>query len=149
MMINIKIFVSSLFFLFSALVVRAQECTLDIGGKNSEILIKVFQLNEVQITQMNAWSAELAETNKVVEDEIQKLFDSHPQSTPDELTTLAEKYKALQSKIVNASREVDKKLLTIFNERQYDRYLQLCAEAIRLPIKVIPIGVRDSLVVHE
>ena len=149
MMINIKIFVSSLFFLFSALVVRAQECTLDIGGKNSEILIKVFQLNEVQITQMNAWSAELAETNKVVEDEIQKLFDSHPQSTPDELTTLAEKYKALQSKIVNASREVDKKLLTIFNERQYDRYLQLCAEAIRLPIKVIPIGVRDSLVVPE
>lgn len=127
----------------------AQECTLDIGGKNSEILIKIFQLKESQITQMETWSAELAAANKAVEDDIQKLFDSHPQSTPEELATLAEKYNTLQKKMVSASREADKKLLIIFNARQYDRYLQLCNEAIRLPIKVIPIGVSDSLVDPE
>lgn len=146
---NLKAFVSVLFFSFYALITCAQECTLDIGGKNSEILIKVFQLNETQHAQMATWSAELAVANKIVEDDIQKLFDSHPQSTPDELTTLAGKYKTLQNKIVSASREADKKLLTIFNERQYERYLQLCNEAVRLPIEVIPIGVRDSIVEPE
>lgn len=146
---NIKVVVSVLFFVLYTLVISAQECTLDIGGKNPEILIKVFQLNDDQVTQMETWGAELAIANKVVEDDIQELFDTHPQSTPTELTTLAEKYKALQNKIVSASREADKKLLTIFNERQYERYLQLCSEAIRIPIKVIPIGVRDSIVVPE
>ncbi len=140
---------SVLFFSFFSFWGSAQDCTLDIGGKNSEILVKAFQLNEVQIQKMEAWSAELAVTNKAVEDDIQKLFDTHPQSTPEELTTLAEKYKTLQQKMVNASRETDKRLLTIFNELQYKRYLQLCTEAIRRPIKVMPVGVRDSIVDPE
>lgn len=131
------------------LVGSAQECTLDIGGKNSETLINVFQLKESQITQMKTLSAELALANIALENDIQKLFDTHPQSTPEELATLAAKYNALQNKMVSASREADKKLLIIFNKRQYDRYLQLCNEAIRLPIKVIPIGVKDSLVDPE
>lgn len=144
-----KTLVTVLVFSLFTLGGSAQECTLDIGGKNPEILIKVFQLKEAQITQMETWRAEFAAANKAVEDDIQKLFDSHPQSTTEELTTLAEKYSALQNKILKASREADKKLLTIFNERQYERYLQLCTEAIRLPIKVIPIGVMDSIVDPE
>ena len=126
-----------------------RRCTLDIGGKNTETLIKVFQLNEAQIAEMETWSTELAVANKVLEEDIQKLFDSHPQSNPEELTTLAEKYRVLQSKMVNASREADEKLLTIFNERQYERYLQLCSEALRRPIRVVPIGIKDSIVNPE
>ena len=145
----LKAFVSVLFFSFYALIGSAQECTLDIGGKNTETLIKVFQLNEAQIAEMETWSTELAVANKVLEEDIQKLFDSHPQSNPEELTTLAEKYRVLQSKMVNASREADEKLLTIFNERQYERYLQLCSEALRRPIRVVPIGIKDSIVNPE
>lgn len=145
----VKAFVSVLFFSLCAFSGIAQDCTLDIGGKNAETLIKVFQLNETQIGQMESWSAEMAISNKSIEDDIQKLFDSQPQSTPEELTILAEKYRGLQQKMVSASYEVDKKLLTIFNEKQYERYLQLCNEAIRVPIKVIPIGVRDSTVTPE
>ncbi|GAB5475255.1 MAG: hypothetical protein Mars2KO_33540 [Maribacter sp.] len=128
---------------------NAQECTLDIGGKNTETLIKVFQLNDTQIAQMETWSAELTIQNKETEDAIQKLFDSHPQSSHEELLTLANKYKALQQKIVDASWEADKKLLTVFNDKQYERYLQLCMEAVRRPIKVVPTGVRDSIVDPE
>ena len=145
----VKAFVLVLFFSFFSFWGSAQDCTPDIGGKKSEILVKAFQLNEAQIEQMQAWSAELAVTNKAMEDDIKKLFDTHPQSTPEELTTLAEKYKVLQQKMINASREADKRLLTIFNELQYERYLQLCSEAIRRPIKVIPTGVRDSIVDPE
>ena len=145
----VKAFVSVLFFVFYSFLGNAQECTLDIGGKNTETLIKVFQLNETQIAQMETLGAELKVSNKALEDTIQKLFDEHPQSTPEELTTLAEKYRALQSKMVSASREADKKLLTLFNERQYDRYLELCNEAIRRPIQVVPIGVRDSIIDPE
>lgn len=145
----LKAFLPVLFFSFFTYVGSAQDCTLDIGGKNAEMVIKVFQLNESQIAQMEAWSAELAITNKAIEDDIQKMFDSEPQSSPEELTKLAEKYRALKSKMVLNSREADKKLLETFNEKQYERYLQLCNEAIRTPIKVIPIGVRDSIVTPE
>ncbi|TMM53229.1 hypothetical protein FEE95_19365 [Maribacter algarum] len=125
---------------------NAQDCTLDVGGKNSEMLIKVFQMNAEQITKMEALRAELQIETKVVEDEIQKLFDNHPQSTPDELTTLSEKYKVLQQKIVLASKATDKMLLSSFNEKQYNRYLELCYEAIRKPIKVTPAVLKDSIV---
>lgn len=145
----LRAFIPVLVFLCSVQMANAQECTLDIGGKNTETLIKVFQLNDTQISQMETWSAELELQNKETEDAIQKLFDSHPQSTPEELLTLANKYKTLQQKIVDASWEADKKLLTIFNDKQYERYLQLCMEAVRRPIKVVPTGVRDSIVDPE
>ncbi len=142
---NVKAFVSVLFFSSFAFLGSAQDCTLDIGGKNTETLIEVFQLNEAQIAQMETLSSTLALTNKALEDDIQKLFDSHPQSTTEELTMLADKYRVLQQKMVNASWEADKRFLMIFNERQYERYLQLCNEAVRLPIKVIPKGIKDSI----
>lgn len=128
---------------------NAQDCTLDVGGKNSDILVKVFQMNAEQMGKMETLKAELGVETKVVEDEIQKLFDNHPQSTPDELATLSKKYKVFQEKIVMASRAADKTLLSSFNEKQYDRYLELCYEAVRKPIKVMPVSLNDSLVAPE
>ncbi|MFK7813919.1 MAG: hypothetical protein AB8B59_15595 [Maribacter sp.] len=128
---------------------NAQDCTLDIGGKNTDILIRVFQMNADQINKMETLRAELDIETKIIEDEIQKLFDNHPQSTPDELTTLANKYKVMQEKIVMASRATDKLLLTEFNEKQYDRYLELCYEAVRKPIKVVPVTLKDTIIDPE
>jgi len=124
---------------------NAQDCTLDVGGKNSDMLIKIFQMNEAQISDMEALRAELEIETKVIEDEIQKLFDNHPQSTPEELTTLSNKYKVLQQKIVMASKATDKMLLSTFNEKQYERYVELCYEAIRKPLKVVPVSLKDTL----
>jgi len=127
----------------------AQDCTLDVGGKNTETLIKVFQMNEAQISKMEALRAELEIETKIIEDEIQKLFDNHPQSSTEELTTLSNKYKVFQEKIVQAAKATDKMLLSSFNEKQYDRYLELCYEAIRKPIKVVPVVLKDTVVTPE
>lgn len=127
---------------FSAI---AQNCTLDIGGKNIDLIVTVFQLNEAQVSTMEQLRAELEIKAKSVEADIQKLFEQHPQSTPEELTTLAGKYKVLQQELVAASFSSDKKLLATFNEKQYQRYFSLCNEALRDPIRVIPIQIGDSI----
>jgi len=143
---NLKIVVSFIVVLIISNCGFGQDCTLDVGGKNSDILIKVFQMNEEQVTKMETLRAELDIETKGIEDEIQKLFDNHPQSTPEELTTLSNKYKVFQEKIVLASAAADKMLLSTFNEKQYDRYLELCHEAIRKPIKVVPVSLKDTIV---
>lgn len=118
---------------------QALECTLDIGGKNAENVAEIFQLNEGQKSQMEELRAEYSIAYKTFEEQTQKLLDEHPQSTTDELTTLANKYRALQEKITEASQAIDKKLLASFNQRQYDFYLSLCHEAFRRPIEVTPV----------
>ncbi len=130
--------------LFVSSFIIAQECTLDIGGKNGTMVIDIFQLNEKQQTVMEELRGELEITTKSLEDEIQKLFASHPQGTEAELITLSDKYKILKEKLVSASRESDKKLLETFNQKQYERYKSLCYEAVREPIKITPISYKDS-----
>lgn len=118
---------------------QALECTLDIGGKNADNVAEIFQLNEGQKSQMEELRANYAIAYLTFEEESQKLLDEHPQSTSDELTTLAGKYRALQEKITADSREIDKKLLSSFNQKQYGLYLSLCHEAFRRPIEVTPV----------
>ncbi len=115
------------------------ECTLDIGGRNSENVSDIFQLNEGQKSQMEVLREEYSIAYTTFEEQSQKLLDEHPQSTTDELTTLAGKYRALQEKIMEVSRTIDKKMLSSFNQRQYDLYLSLCHEAFRRPIEVTPV----------
>jgi hypothetical protein len=118
---------------------QVNECVLDIGGKNSEFVTEIFQLNEAQLLQMEELRAEYSMTYKAIDDQMQKLLSEHPQSTSEELLTMADKYKVLQNKIVMASRQIDEKLLTSFNQRQYGLYLSLCHEAFRTPIEVTPL----------
>jgi len=147
--ISFKSYLVFLLVLLSTMVLSAQDCTLDVGGKNTETLIRIFQLNGPQISQMETLQAELSVETKTIEEAIQKLFDTQPQSTPEELTTLTDKYKVLKEKMVNASAATDKKLLELFNEKQYERYVALCNEAFRRPIKVVPQVLQDSLVSPE
>lgn len=115
---------------------QQQDCTLGIGGKDTETIVEVFQINEEQKTQMNTWIQELTEKNKVIEEEIKTLLENHPQSTQDDLITLAAKYKVLKDQIVSVSKMYDIKLLSIFNDKQYQRYVDLCREALRDPMMV-------------
>jgi hypothetical protein len=127
---------------------NAQDCTLDIGGKNSETIVKIFQLNEQQLTTMEALRGDLEIERKSVEEQIEKLLAEHPQSKEEDLIVLADKYKVLQQKLVNISKAGDKKLLETFNSRQYERYLELCNEAIRRPIVVTPKNYEPSIDDH-
>ncbi len=121
-----------------AFTTSAQECILGIGGKDAETLVKVFQMNEEQSQKLETLRAELEVETRLIEDEIKLLFDTHPQSTPEELTTLADKYKKLEAKMARTSYSYDKKLLQIFNAKQYERYSSLCKEASRTPIALDP-----------
>jgi len=125
--------------------VQAQNCTLDIDGKNAETIVTVFQLNEAQMATMETLQRLLAVETGHLEEQIEKLLAEHPQSTQEELIKLAEKYKVLLQEIVTVSYESDKKLLSEFNAKQYERYLQLCRATIRRPIAVVPKVYNDSI----
>ncbi|MFT6837259.1 MAG: peptidoglycan hydrolase CwlO-like protein [Sediminicola sp.] len=128
-----KVFVV-IFFLFSLGI--AQECTLGIGGRDAETIIQVFQLNEEQVAIMNELRSALDLETSPIEEQIKQLLETHPQSTPEELTELAVKFKVLESKIVQISRSYDQRLLALFNQKQFQRYVELCHEVVRTPLKI-------------
>lgn len=129
-----------LVFFLSALFANAQDrdCMLGLGGSASETIIQVFQLNKEQIQKMNEWTAELKLSNKIYQDEITLLFDTHPQSKTEDLEALATKYKVLKDRVLANAKEYDMRLLELFNPKQYDRYLELCAAANRIPFQIVP-----------
>lgn len=134
-----------LFVSLSLFKLNAQNCALDIGGKNTETIISVFQLNEAQVATLETLRGELHMETKNLGEQIEKLLAEQPQSTEEELIKLADKYKVLQQRIVTASYESDKKLLSEFNRKQYERYLELCKTAIRSPITISPKIYNDSI----
>jgi hypothetical protein len=113
---------------------QSEDCTLGIGGKDTETIIEVFQLSEEQLTQMKGWIQELNKSNEVIEEQIDILLEKHPQSNEEELLELAEKFKVLRAQIVANSKICDQKLVGILNEKQYMRYSSLCEEAFRRPL---------------
>ena len=123
--------------LHSNLYPQVSDCTLDIGGKDSGLIIEIFQLNEEQQEQLQLWVSELESQSDVLEEDIQKLLDHHPQSTEADLLNLAGKYAALKDQLVALSLQYDQKLLGIFNEKQYSYYKELCEEAVRRPLNPI------------
>ncbi len=113
---------------------QIDDCSLDVGGKNTEVLIQVFQLNEDHQSKLETWTAELELQSRVIEDEISQLLEHHPQSTEADLLNLSEKYAKLKDKLFLLSLQYDQKLLGVFNEKQYKFYTELCREAFRRPL---------------
>ncbi len=140
MIIPVKHIVFFFFFgmLIFSLNAQDRDCMLGLGGSSAETIIQVFQLNEEQIEKMDEWTAELKLSNKVYQEEITQLFDTHPQSKTEDLEALATKYKVLKDQVLANTKEYDRRLLKLFNPKQYDRYLELCATANRIPFQVIP-----------
>lgn len=131
-----------MFFALSVTMAHAQvkDCTLGIGGKDADVIIRVFQLNDEQQQKMQLWEGELAQYHKIMGDSIRTLFDTHPQKTMEDLQALANKYRAFRDKIETTSSLYDQKLLATFNQRQYEKYAALCREALRMPMPAYPEG---------
>ncbi|MBT8179262.1 MAG: hypothetical protein HKP60_09110 [Eudoraea sp.] len=110
------------------------DCTLGLGGKDTEVIIKVFHLNEEQKSQLDMWVAEYQLSSRLIQEEVDQLLESHPQKTPEDLEKLAVKYNTLKTKLFNISRAYDQQLIALFDQRQYGVYLELCNEVNRKPI---------------
>lgn len=134
-----RIIYLTLLFFASTLVVMGQDrdCMLGLGGTASETIIQVFQLNKEQISKMDQWKAALGQDNKIVQDEITQLFDTDGQSSEEALQEMATTYRGLKDKVIENSKAYDRKLLNIFNEKQYQRYIALCKEARRIPMTIL------------
>ena len=133
-----KIFFFFIGMLVFSLSAQDRDCMLGLGGSSAETIIQVFQLNKEQIQKMDEWTAELKLSNKVYQEEITQLFDTHPQSKTEDLEALATKYKVLKDQVLANTKDYDRRLLMLFNPKQYDRDLELCATANRIPFQVIP-----------
>ena len=118
---------------------QLNDCSLDIGGQDADVLITVFQLNEKQQTHLESWRGELSVQLRTIEEDISQLLDNHPQSTEADLFNLSEKYAKLKDQLVALSIEYDQKMLGTFNPKQYAFYTELCKEALRRPLVPIPL----------
>jgi hypothetical protein len=134
-----KVFFSLVFVVGFWLSAEAQqECSLAIGATESDTIIQIFQLKEEQITNLEEFKAALEIETRLLDEERKNLFENHPQSTPEELMALGEKYKVLEERMKQVFRKYDLKLLALFNEKQYLRYVALCQEVSRQPLVVAP-----------
>lgn len=123
--------------LFFGLTIYAQEdCLLGLGGMDDEAIISVFQLNEEQEEQMRNWSAELKVRNAVFKDRANYLLKRHAQSSPEDLISVSFKYKDLLDSMRQNVRMLDKRLLSIFNDNQYNLYIELCTQLTLRPIYI-------------
>lgn len=112
----------------------AQMCILNVGSENSDQIKQVFQLNEDQIVALEASKLILNQEIAVLQEQVQELIKNHPQSNPDELMVFAKKHKDLEDQMFSLTIAYDQKLISLFNEKQYERYLLLCTKANRTPI---------------
>ena len=78
--------------------------------------------------------------------ELVNIKDSHPQSSVTELRQLADKYKGVMDSLGKVQATTDKKMLALFNPKQYELYQSLCKEAYRSPYIVTPTMYTDSIV---
>lgn len=124
-------------FLISGFCASAQmDCILGVGGPDEEIIAQVFQLNDEQREKLKSWSAELKVRNEILSDQAEFLMKQNEESSPEVLMTVSQKYRAIQDSMEQNVRMMDKRLLTIFNNKQYQYYIKLCGELSLRPIHV-------------
>jgi len=94
-------YTTSIFVFLTSMYVFSQDCTLDIGGGgNTEQLTSVFQLSTKQLTALDSLQGVYTLKEKALQQEIELLLEKHPQSTPKELTILAEKFGVLEQRLL-------------------------------------------------
>lgn len=113
-----------------------EECILGIGGQDDEVIEEVFQLNDDQKEKMKNWGAELKIRNEILKDQAGYLLKKSEQSSPEDLIAMSYKYKDILDSMKQNVRMLDKRLLSIFNDKQYNFYLELCNQLSLLPIYV-------------
>ena len=121
------------------------DCILGVGLTSDSIISDVFQLNKMQHEKLVSFSAELKYRNDLLNNELQNVKSRHPQSNVKELSQLADKYKSVMDSMTQVQTMIDKRMLTLFNSKQYELYRNLCKEASRSPLIVIPTVYSDSI----
>ncbi|WP_343485729.1 hypothetical protein [Allomuricauda sp. d1] len=111
-----------------------EDCYLGLGGKNDSTIISVFQLNEFQIEQMKNWGAELNYRNGFLRDRANYLLKKHAQDSPEDLIEMSYEYQKLMDSMKSNMRMLDQRLLSLFNDNQYNLYVKLCHQVSRSPI---------------
>ncbi|WP_281542691.1 hypothetical protein [Maribacter aestuarii] len=140
----------SLMFVFISSVAMAQaDCVLGVGLTDDATLIEVFQMNGMQQEKLANLGAELKYRNELLNDQLENVMKRHPQSNATELRQLADKYKGVVDSMAIIQTMIDKRVLALFNEKQYELYLSLCAEASRSPFIVVPAVYNDSIPVKN
>lgn len=125
---------------------RAQaDCVLGVGLSEDTTLIAVFQLNAFQKEQLVNFSAELKYRNDLLATKLDNIRNRHPQSNVMELNQLAQKYREVMDSMALVQAMMDKRMLALFNEKQYYLYRELCDEASRSPYIVVPKVYADTL----
>ena len=112
------------------------ECFLGIGGRDDETIGEVFQLNELQLEKLRNWGAELKVRNDILKNQAKYLLKRRAQGSPEDLMAMSYQYKDLLDSMRKNSRMLDKRLLSIFNDKQYNLYIELCGQLTLRPIYV-------------
>ncbi|HUH46907.1 MAG TPA: hypothetical protein VLZ54_07130 [Arenibacter sp.] len=128
----------SLLLIFVVSVSAQEDCSLGIGVTDADVIVQVFQLRPEQKVKLEEFRAAMATEAQLVERERKTLFDTHPQTTPEDLTAFGTKHAVLEDRIKDIAQKYDLKLLALFNEKQYQRYVSLCKEVSRRPLVVVP-----------
>ena len=124
-------------FLILAFQGRAQlDCMLGVGGPDGETIAEVFQLNEAQREQLANWGAELKYRNDILRDQAEYLLKRNDTTPPEELLKVSKQYNAILDSMHQNIRMMDRRMLALFNDRQYERYIQLCRELSMRPIHI-------------
>jgi len=112
------------------------ECVLGVGGKDDETIAEVFQLNEEQLENLRNWSAELKIRNEILRNQAEYLLKQHEESSPEVLLKVSSEYRGILDSMKQNVRMMDKRLLSIFNSKQYKFYLELCNKLTLRPIHI-------------
>ncbi|MCL6265247.1 hypothetical protein [Flagellimonas myxillae] len=125
------------FLLFCSFFSYSQEdCFLGIGGEDDDTIAEVFQLDESQLEQLRNWSAEVKVRNGYLKDQAKYLLKRHAQSSPEDLMGMSYKYRGLLDSMRQNVRLLDKRLLSLFNDQQYNLYLEFCGQLTLRPIYI-------------
>jgi Skp family chaperone for outer membrane proteins len=126
------------FFVFLVSANAQEDCSLGIGATDTDILVQVFQLRPEQKIKLEEFHAAISKEIQSMDGEIETLIETHPQTTPEDLIAFGAKHKVLEDRVKDIFQKYDLKLLALFNEKQYQRYVSLCKEVLRQPLVAVP-----------
>lgn len=147
---NSKLFVTAFFLLLYCCPLSAQsDCVLGLGVEEDATLATIFQLNPEQTEKLISFSAELKYRNTLLDTRLANIRKRHTQSSVEELSHLAFEYNVMMDSMQSVQAMMEKRLLTLFNQKQYTLYRNLCLEASKSPIVIVPAIYGDTTVVKK
>lgn len=137
--------ITVLFLILSSKSFAQADCILGVGVTADSALVSVFQLNTSQIDKLTSYSEEVKYRQGILDNKLENIQKRNPQSNFSELSKLATDYNIIMDSMALVQTMIDKRLLALFNEKQYTLYRNLCREASRSPLVVVPLVYKDSL----